>query len=197
MRIVVGLGNPGTEYARTRHNAGFVFVKQLARECGVKFNRKKQAAYAEVKNKFPEEVILALPGTYMNRSGSSVAWLAEKFKAANEDIVIVVDDFDLALGDVRIRERGSAGSHKGLQSVIQELGTKEFPRIRIGIGPLPENEDAAEFVLSSFPKTEQILFKDGLRKARQVLDLVLSGDTDAAMNKFNKPGLSTGRDGRN
>lgn len=197
MRIVAGLGNPGTEYARTRHNAGFVFVKQLARECGVKFNRKKQAAYAEVKNKFPEEVILALPGMYMNRSGSSVAWLAEKFKAANEDIVIVVDDFDLALGDVRIRERGSAGSHKGLQSVIQELGTKEFPRIRIGIGPLPENEDAAEFVLSSFPKTEQILFKESLRKARQALDLVLSGDTGAAMNKFNKPGLFTGRDGRN
>ncbi|MFO7866397.1 MAG: aminoacyl-tRNA hydrolase [Candidatus Aminicenantes bacterium] len=194
---MVGLGNPGAEYARTRHNAGFVFVKQLARECGVKFNRKKQVAYAEVKNKFPEGVILALPRTYMNRSGSAVAWLAEKFKAGNEDIVIVVDDFDLALGDVRIRERGSAGSHKGLQSVIQELGTKEFPRIRIGIGPLPENEDAAGFVLSSFPKTEQILFKDGLRKAWQALDLVLSGDTGAAMNKFNKPGLFTGRDGRN
>lgn len=185
MRLVVGLGNPGTEYARTRHNAGFIFIKQLAREYKVKFIRIKRAAYAEVANKFPEHVILAVPKTYMNKSGVAVKYLVNRFKAAGEDVVVAYDDFDLELGDIRIRKRGSAGSHKGLRSIIQELGTQEFTRIRIGIGPLPQAEDAADFVLSPFTKDERPFFKESLEKAGGALHLILTGAIDEAMNKYN------------
>lgn len=185
MRVVVGLGNPGTEYAQTRHNAGFIFIKQLAREYQVKFRKMKRAVYAEVKNQFPENVILSIPKTYMNKSGVAVRYLMDRFEAAGEDVVVIYDDFDLDLGNIRIRKRGSAGSHKGLRSIIQEIRTMEFPRIRIGIGPLPQGEDAAEFVLSSFTREERARFGISLEKARNALDLILAGDIDEAMNKFN------------
>lgn len=185
MRIVVGLGNPGTEYAQTRHNAGFIFIKQLAREYGVKFIRMKRAAYAEVKNQFTENMILAVPKTFMNQSGVAVRYLIERFDIPREDTVVIYDDFDLELGNVRIRKRGSAGSHKGLRSIIQEMKTQVFPRIRIGIGPLPPGEDAAEYVLSPFPREERPVFKQSLIKARDALNLILSGDIDDAMNKYN------------
>ncbi len=185
MRLVVGLGNPGTEYARTRHNAGVIFIKQLAREYKVKFTRLKRAAFADVINKFPEHVILAVPKTYMNKSGVAVKYLVNRFRVAGEDLVVVYDDFDLELGDIRIRKKGSAGSHKGLRSIIQEMGTQEFARIRIGIGPLPQGDDAADFVLSPFTKDERPFFKESLEKASCALDLIFTGAIDEAMNKYN------------
>ena len=185
MRIVAGLGNPGTEYARTRHNAGFVFVKQLAKEFTVKFKRIKRISYAEITGGWPEKIVLALPRTYMNRSGIAVKYLLNRFPVPRENMVVVYDDFDLPLGQIRIRKRGSAGSHKGLRSIIQELGTSEFPRIRIGIGPLPEKEDPAEFVLSSFSREERLLLEESLENAREALDEILRGNAEEAMNRFN------------
>ncbi len=193
MRIVVGLGNPGTEYARTRHNAGFILVKKLAREQGVKFNRMKRAGYAAVKAPFPENVIFGLPKTYMNKSGLAVRALLDRFKTKPEALIIVYDDFDLDLGQIRIRKKGSAGSHKGVRSIIQEIRTSEFSRIRIGIGPPPTDEEAADFVLSPFTADERPLFEKSLIRAREALDMVIAGHVEEAMNKFNtRPDIHCG-----
>ena len=154
MWALIGLGNPGRRYARTRHNVGFIFVKRMADLRGVKINRRKyRARIGEIKMN-DEKLILAQPQTYMNRSGLAVREIAQGYKLAPQNIIIVYDDLDVPLGQIRVRREGSAGSHHGLRSVIEELETQSFPRIRVGIGPLADREEAVLFVLAPFGHEE-------------------------------------------
>jgi PTH1 family peptidyl-tRNA hydrolase len=182
---VVGLGNPGREYSGTRHNAGWAFVKRLAKDWDVRLKKKRfQARTAQVV-RGGEPLWLVLPQTYMNRSGDSVRELVRETRLAPERLVVVYDDLDILLGEIRVRAEGGPGTHKGMQSIVQELDTGGFPRIRLGIGPLPDGRDAADFVLSDFGRDEKELFEASLVKAREALEMILSGRLDQAMNRFN------------
>jgi peptidyl-tRNA hydrolase, PTH1 family len=182
---VVGLGNPGREYAGNRHNAGFLFVRRLAKELDVRLKKNRFQAKVAQTRLDGRTLWLVLPQTFMNNSGASVRELLGETKLEPERLVVVYDDLDIALGDIRVRTEGRPGTHKGLQSVVAETGTAKFPRIRIGIGPLPEGEDAADFVLSDFAEEDKDRLKDCLVKARSALDLILAGQAAQAMNRYN------------
>jgi PTH1 family peptidyl-tRNA hydrolase len=132
-----------------------------------------------------ETVILALPQTYMNNSGQAVAALLRAKRIPSQQLVVVTDDLDLPLGRLRVRKEGSPGTHLGMRSVVQEIGSSAFPRIRLGIGPLPEDADAAEYVLSEFSRQDKEVFESCLDRARLALELVLAGDIVQAMNRYN------------
>lgn len=186
MWAVIGLGNPGRRYARTRHNVGFIFVRRMADRQGVKIKRRKyMARIAEIEMN-DEKLILAQPQTYMNRSGLAVREIAQGYKLAPQDIIIVYDDLDIPLGQIRVRREGSGGSHHGLCSVIEELETQSFPRIRVGIGPLADREEAVRFVLAPFGGEEIPLLEKALDKAGKALTLILGGRIDTAMSTFNQ-----------
>ena len=185
MWAVVGLGNPGRLYSETRHNAGFALVKQMAREWQADLRGKRyRAKTAEIEHD-RSRVILALPQTYMNNSGLSVRDLLKGVRIEPRNVLLIYDDLDIPIGKIRVRKQGTAGTHKGMQSIIQETGSTRFPRIRIGIGPLPSGRDAADFVLSPFTHSERILLAGALEKAREALLLVLDGRIDEAMTAFN------------
>ena len=185
MWAVVGLGNPGKEYAETRHNAGCVLVKRMAREWDVELRGKKyQARTAEVERD-GGRVLLAFPQTYMNLSGLCVRDILKGRRLEPDNVVIVYDDLDIPIGGIRVRKQGTAGTHKGLQSIFRETGSTRFPRIRIGIGPLPDGRDAADFVLSPFSRTEKSELAAALDNAREALLMILTGDIERAMNSYN------------
>ena len=185
MWAVVGLGNPGRRYSGTRHNVGFTFVKKTAKEWKVKLRKKIFFSKAGEVKRNEEKILLALPQTYMNKSGLTVKKIMEGRDIKPEHLVVVYDDLDIPLGEIRIRKRGGPGTHKGMSSIVQEIQTKEFPRIRVGLGPLPANEDAADYVLSSFDKVEEPRLEEGLKKAREALEMILSGEMERAMNTYN------------
>lgn len=184
MKLIVGLGNIGEEYAKTNHNAGFMVVDSLAEKCGFTFkNRGCEADYAEF-NSGKEKFIIAKPRTYMNDSGRSVKSLMKKFGITHEDIIVIVDDIDTNPGSIRIRKSGSAGTHNGLKSIIAEIGTTEFKRLRLGIGKQNEHQDLANFVLSRMKMTDEQ--KQGLDKALlAIYDYVMGCDIDNIMSKYN------------
>ncbi len=190
MWIVVGLGNPGRRYAGTRHNVGFTVVERLAKRWGTKFRRKKYAAKVADMVRNEERLALAQPQTYMNMSGVAVRQLADGYRVPASNVVIVTDDLDIALGQVRVRKSGSGGTHNGLRSVVSEMGTPSIPRLRVGIGPLPERGDAEEFVLSPFSRREIPALEEGLAKAEEALEMILDGRIEAAMNAFNQRGMT-------
>ncbi len=185
MWLVVGLGNPGSEYAQTRHNAGFRLVQRVAASWGVKrWGRAPRAKTASsVRN--GEKIFLVLPQTFMNRSGAAVLGMMTREWIPPDRVIVVFDDLDIPLGEIRVRKSGSPGTHKGVQSVVKDIGAAEFRRIRIGIGPLPPGADATEFVLSPFDGEEKPLLEKSFDEAEEALDLVLAGDADVAMARFN------------
>jgi len=189
---VVGLGNPGRVYAETRHNVGFVFINKLARDWKVKLKKKYGAKIADVERE-GEKVILAQPQTYMNQSGLAVRQILEAKGLAPEMLVVVYDDLDIPLGEIRIRKAGGPGTHKGMSSIVEEMKTTKFPRIRVGIGPLSFDQDATKFVLSPFSKTEKEFLEKSLIKAQEALRMILAGEIEEAMNRYNQKGKS-GRD---
>ncbi len=186
MWIVVGLGNPGREYAGTRHNAGFLFVKRLARRWSVEVKKKKYSARVAEVRRDGETVVLALPQTYMNQSGLAVRELLAAYRTPPASALVVYDDLDIALGQIRVRQDGSPGSHKGLRSIVAETGTTVFPRIRVGIGPLDDRADAVRYVLSPFGPDERVLLDGALARAEEALELILGGRIDQAMSAFNR-----------
>ena len=155
-KLIVGLGNPGTRYERTRHNAGFLVVDALADAYHLSWSKKLfiNTLVAEG-NVDGAKVILAKPQTFMNRSGQAVAKLMKRYKLTADDLVIVYDDVDIERGSIRWREEGSAGGHNGLKSIIQLIGTQQFPRLRIGIGKPPERVPLEDYVLGKMNKEEQ------------------------------------------
>jgi len=182
---LVGLGNPGREFAGTRHNAGFTFIKRVAREWGLEIKKRKFMAKTAETRRDGESLLLTLPQTYMNRSGQAVREVMDFHRLAADRLLVVYDDLDIPLGEIRVRKEGGAGTHNGMRSVVEWVGTTAFPRIRVGIGPLPPDRDPAAFVLSRFRPEESKSLERGLASAREALDLILAGDIDRAMNMFN------------
>jgi PTH1 family peptidyl-tRNA hydrolase len=182
IRLVAGLGNPGAEYARTRHNIGFMVVDLLAHNAGLKWEKsgKWDAATAKLDN-----AILVKPASYMNRSGHPLHAIAQFYKVASEEILIVLDDFSLPLGRLRIRESGGPGGHNGLESAIVQFGTEEIPRLRIGIGPAPA-EGSTDFVLSNFFEEERPLVRSTIERAAEAVKWAIDKGVVSAMNTFNK-----------
>ena len=181
LRLVVGLGNPGTRYARTRHNVGFRLVDQLAGDAPWKdFESLGQVCHQG-------DLWLAKPMTYMNDSGSFVGSLSRWRKIPPGQILVCFDDVALPLGRLRLRIKGSGGGQKGMESTLQHLGTKDVPRLRIGVGPQPQGMDSADYVLSRFTAEEERLFVTVLDDAAAAVRVAVESGIAAAMNRFNAP----------
>jgi PTH1 family peptidyl-tRNA hydrolase len=162
---VVGLGNPGRRYSGTRHNAGFLFVRSIAKTWKIRLKKRRFSSKIGEIERMSEKIMLALPQNYMNNSGVPVKQILVGRNIRPEKLLVVYDDLDIPLGEIRIRKEGGPGTHKGMASIVQEIETTKFPRMRLGIGPLPPGEDAVDYVLSSFEKREGPLLEDGLKKS--------------------------------
>jgi len=188
MALVVGLGNPGADYARHRHNIGFQVLDALARSHGLSFSREKLArAHAAQGRIGGRSVLLAKPQTFMNRSGQTVGRLARRFKIPPQQILVVYDDLDLPLGRLRLRPEGGSGGHKGMRSIIEALGSQEFPRLRVGIDRPPGQMDPADYVLHPFSKEDQEILAPVLDQAVAAVEAWLEGGIVVAMGRFNRP----------
>lgn len=185
MKLIVGLGNPGRKYALTRHNIGWDVVGELARRCGGAAPREKFQGEVLDVDMGGQRVLLLCPLTYMNCSGASVQPARDFHKIDNRDLIVVCDDFNLPLARLRFRVRGSAGGQKGLQDIIQRLGTEEFPRLRIGIGTPPPQWDPADFVLSKFTAEERKAIDGAVATAAQALRDWVAQGTEYCMNQYN------------
>lgn len=185
MKLVVGLGNPGRKYEATRHNVGFRTVDLLARRAGAAVTREAWQALTGEARFGSERVVLLKPTTYMNLSGQAVRAALDWFKEGIENLIVVSDDFALPLGRLRVRRTGSSGGQKGLESIRQHLGTEEFARVRIGIGPLPPRLDPADFVLTPFARAEEEEIARAVATAADAVECWIARGIEAAMNKFN------------
>ena len=186
MWLVVGLGNTGDEYAATRHNAGFMLVDRLARAWGVELRGRLFKARTALARRGGDEIFLIEPKTFMNRSGSAVREALAGKDVPAERLVVAYDDLDIPLGEIRVRKKGRPGTHKGMISIVGEIRTDEFPRIRIGIGPCPAGRDAAEYVLEPFRRDERPLVDRSLGEAADALEMILDGRIDRAMTRYNR-----------
>ena len=187
MLIVVGLGNFGAEYANTYHNCGYMTAALLADELGFKF--KKKACSSDIAEGFikGEKVVIALPLTYMNSSGLAVKELLGYYKATVKDLVVVYDDIDLPNGGLRIRTSGSAGTHNGMKSIINEINSQDFVRVRIGIGSKPEHMDLKDYVLMNVPKDVQPVLADTMKKAVDgIRGYIAVRDVEKLMREYSK-----------
>ena len=180
IKIVLGLGNPGRLYQKTRHNVGFMVVSRLARRMGLKFDKK----FCSSRVAEGEGVVLAKPYTYVNLSGKAAKALLQRFSLAPQDMLVICDDVALPLGRIRIRRKGSDGGHNGLRSIIKELGTEEFPRLRVGIGR-EGIKDLVEYVLGEFERDEMEILEKVLEVAVDAVECILKEGIEEAMNKYN------------
>ena len=187
MFLIVGLGNPGREYKETRHNAGFMVIDRLCQKWGIKPNRLQSRSLIAHTLVGENKVILAKPQTFMNLSGEAVAALMRFYKVELGNLLVAHDDLDLPLGTLRLRPTGGSAGQKGLSSIIQVLGTQEFPRLRVGIGRPPGRMDAADYVLQSLSKGEQETIQFVLIKAEEAVMTFMEEGITKAMNQFNGP----------
>jgi len=187
VKLIVGLGNPGIEYQFTPHNMGFLAVDRIAEECGVRVNNRHCRAQTARTRLAGHEVVLAKPETFMNLSGASVIELLREYEAkAEEDLVLLYDELDLPFGTLRVRPRGRSAGHNGVQSIIGALGTQEFTRIRLGIGPDHPVGDGARYVLTPFKKAQLEVVSEVLDQASNAVRVILADGVQAAMNQFNR-----------
>lgn len=184
LKLIVGLGNPGAKYAETRHNVGFMAIKQLADEFGIINVDKDCESLVADGNIKDEKVILAQPLTYMNKSGRAVAKLVDKYQVPLKDLIVIYDDLDLPAGKLRVKGSGGSGGHKGIRSVIEYMDSSDITRVRIGIGR-PLEMDVTEYVLQEFNKDQQKRIDQALKKVDEIILELLKNDIDSAMNKFN------------
>jgi PTH1 family peptidyl-tRNA hydrolase len=185
--LIVGLGNPGREYAETRHNIGFRIADRLAQTLGVRFSRQQNHAFVASGTRAGGKLVLAKPQTFMNLSGQSVSALVRFYKVPLTDLLVCCDDIDLPFGTIRLRASGGSAGQRGMQSILDSLGTKEVPRLRFGVGRPPGKMDAADYVLRTFESFEEESVPVVVDKAVQaVLTFVDSGLAEA-MNRFNSP----------
>lgn len=186
MYIIVGLGNPGREYEKTRHNIGFRVIDAVAEQFGIGLTEKKHKAVLGKGVIDGQKAVLAKPQTYMNLSGESVRALVDYYKADEEtELIVIYDDISLDVGRLRIRKQGSAGGHNGMKNIILHLGHDTFCRIRMGVGDKPKGYDLVDHVLGHFSKEEEATIKEGVERAVEALRTVLSEGPDQAMNRFN------------
>jgi PTH1 family peptidyl-tRNA hydrolase len=184
IKLIVGLGNPGARYARNRHNVGFMIVEQFADAHHWRFARKRFNAEIAEGNLDGVRVMLAKPQTFMNLSGEAVSKLVAFYKIAPHDLLVVYDDLDLPLGKLRLRPKGSAGGHHGMESIIARLSTTDFPRLRVGIGR-PTPADDIDHVLGNFEEDERAVMEETFARAVQAIAVWVTDGIEKAMNKFN------------
>jgi len=186
MWLIVGLGNPGERYARTRHNVGFRSVETLAERHSLTFRQQQANSQLAEGIIHGQRVVLVKPQTYMNLSGQAVSALRNWYKIdPAHELLVIYDDLDLPFARIRIRERGSAGTHNGMRSIVAQLGTTEFPRLRVGIGQPPGKMDAADYVLSRFTPEEEAVLPDVLARVADAVDVILREGLITAMNRYN------------
>lgn len=187
MFIIVGLGNPGKDYEKTRHNVGFDAIDVLmdmyhGAESGTQSKAKIAKCVIEGR-----KVLLVKPMTFMNLSGEAVRGLVDYYKVDSEsELLVIYDDISLEPGNIRIRKKGSAGGHNGIKSIISHLGTQNFQRIKIGVGEKPKNWDLADYVLSRFPVEDRVLVDEAMTRAADAASLIVRDEIDEAMNLYNK-----------
>lgn len=185
MYLIIGLGNPEEEYGKTRHNMGFNVINKLSNKYGIEVNKKKFEGLCGDGMIEGEKIILLKPQTYMNLSGKSIAQVVNFYKIQLENIIVIYDDIDIEPGLIRIRKKGSSGSHNGMKSVIAELGTEEFMRVRVGIGKPKYEGDMINYVIGGVSEQEQKELEIGVEKAKEAVIEILKSGIDIAMNKFN------------
>jgi PTH1 family peptidyl-tRNA hydrolase len=190
MKIIIGLGNPGEKYEKTRHNIGFDIVSLFADSkmpifSEWKLNKKFNSEISEGKIG-KTKIVLAKPQTFMNNSGEAVSCISRFYKVSSKDIIIIHDDIDLPFGKIRIKKTGSSGGHRGLESIIKFLGNENFVRLKVGVGPKKKiNDDAAKLVLKKITKTEDKIISETKEKAVEAIVSILEDGLEAAMNYFN------------
>lgn len=185
MYLIVGLGNPEEDYSKTRHNMGFNVINKIAGKYGIEINKKKfDSLYGEgiIEN---EKVILLKPQTYMNLSGKAIIQVVNFYKIPLENICVIYDDMDIEPGIIKIRKKGGAGSHNGMKSVVAELNSEDFARIRVGIGTPKFKDDSINYVIGAIPEEEEKVLDEGTTKAADAMIAILKDGIDNAMNKFN------------
>jgi PTH1 family peptidyl-tRNA hydrolase len=189
MKLIVGLGNPGRSYANNRHNIGFICLRYFARTQGIKFDQKKGLARIGQGTVYGSKVVLARPQTFMNNSGQSVSRLVRSLSVNPKDLLVIHDDLDLPLAKIRLSSGSGSGGHKGINSIIQELGTQEFTRLRVGIGrpakPNPSEDDIIAYVLSDFTPDEKQAISEAIAKVSEAILCLLTEGLTPAMNRFN------------
>ncbi len=183
MWIIAGLGNPGKEYQKTRHNAGFLALDQLACQLEIKLSEHKFESILGRGERARHKALLLKPQTYMNKSGEAIVSVMNYYKVKPDHLLVVVDDFNLELGTLRFRAKGSAGGHHGLESIAQQLGTTDFKRLRIGIGTAGGKD--ADFVLGTFSKEEMAVIKETVGRAAEAIDFLLGHSFENTMNRYN------------
>jgi PTH1 family peptidyl-tRNA hydrolase len=184
--IIVGLGNPGERYSWTRHNVGFMVINHLCNLYNIKLNKNKCQARIGEGTIEEKDVVLAKPDTFMNLSGRSVVELCKRYRIPLSQIIIIHDDVSLSVGKLRVRQQGSSGGHNGVQSIVDYLKTKEFPRIRIGIGSPSEGGDMAEFVLSRFEEGEKTIITQSIELTAATVVTIITDGIVSAMNMNSK-----------
>lgn len=185
MYLIVGLGNPETDYARTRHNMGFDTINIIAKKYKIEMTRTKFNSIFGMGTIEGKKVVLVKPQTFMNLSGQAVREFVNFYKINMEDVIIIYDDMDIEKGIMKIRKKGGPGSHNGMKSVVQELATQEFPRIRVGIGKPEHKNDAINYVLGYIPDDEYEVLQIGVEKASKAIEEIIKNGIDIAMNNYN------------
>lgn len=184
-KLVVGLGNPGKEYAHNRHNAGYRCINHLAKAHHVSLSERSCRAQFGISRIAGSEVVLSKPRTFMNSSGDSVILLIKRFKVPLDDLFVIHDDLDLPLGRIRFYFGGGSGGHRGIESIVTRLGSRDFNRIRLGIGRPPDDMEAAEYVLTDFNPVEASIFEETVRRVGEAIPWAVREGVAAAMNKYN------------
>lgn len=185
MKLVVGLGNPGDDYVKTRHNIGFMVVDSISKANGITLNQTKFKGIIGRGTIVGEDVIIAKPQTYMNRSGESVSSLLFFYKLEPSDCIVICDDLELPSGKIRVRGKGGHGGHNGLRSIIEQTGSQEFVRVRVGIGRPTDASLVSNYVLNPFSKDEKPLVEDAIERASRAVETIIKEGVEAAMNRFN------------
>lgn len=185
MFIIVGLGNPGLQYAGTRHNIGFGVIEELADVYNITMNIDKNKGICGKGIIEGQKVLLVMPQTFMNNSGECVRAVLDYYKEDVDNLLVIYDDICLDTGRLRIRPKGSAGGHNGIKSIIAHIGTEEFKRIRFGVGDKPKNYDLADWVLGRFPKEQTDDVREGIERAVKAVGVILDRGIEAGMNEFN------------
>ncbi|MEI6602806.1 MAG: aminoacyl-tRNA hydrolase [Clostridia bacterium] len=185
--VIVGLGNPGSNYAQTRHNIGFITIDELCFRHGIRLNKLKFKASFGEGQIAGKRVLLVKPQTFMNDSGLAVRDLATFYKIPLENLIVVYDDVDLPTGRIRVREKGSAGTHNGMRSIVYQLDAQNFPRVRIGVGkPEHPEHELVDYVLARFPKEEHEIMLEAVKRAADAVEEILKNDAPSAIRMYNK-----------
>ncbi len=185
MYLIVGLGNPEDDYSNTRHNMGFDVINKLAEEYKIQINKSKFESLYGMGEINSKKVIIIKPQTYMNLSGESVIKFKKYYKISNKEIIVAYDDMDLELGSIRLKSKGGPGTHNGMKSLVENLNTEDFIRVRVGIGKPENKEDTINYVIGKIPQKESSILDESTSKAKDSIIEILKNGIDFAMNKFN------------